>query len=140
MKLLSGKLEVVLVALSLLILIGCANTFSDLVRSKEEGKGKSRVYKVNVDQAWEIAKKVFQWEGIDDIRENRSEGYMVVKSGATWFYKVNLMGVWIEPIDKVQSKVTVIARSKTSVDTFLGLSETDFHEMFALFAQGPEIR
>ena len=140
MKLLSGKLEVVLVALSLLILIGCANTFSDLVRSKEEGKGKSRVYKVNVDQAWGIAKKVFQWEGIDDIRENRSEGYMVVESGATWFYKVNLMGVWIEPIDKVQSKVTVIARSKTSVDTFLGLSETDFHEMFALFAQGPEIR
>ena len=139
MKLLSGKLGVVLVALSLLILAGCANTFSELVRSKEEGKGKSRVYKVNVDRAWEIAKSVFQWEGTGDIRENRSEGYMVIKSGSTWFYKVNLMGVWIEPIDKVQSKVTVIAKSRTSLDTFLGLSETDFHEMFALFAQGPEI-
>ena len=139
MKLLSGKLGVVLVALSLLILAGCANTFSELVRSKEEGKGKSRVYKVNVDRAWEIAKSVFQWEGTGDIRENRSEGYMVIKSGSTWFYKVNLMGVWIEPIDKVQSRVTVITKSKTSVDTFLGLSETDFHEMFALFAQGPEI-
>jgi len=138
-KLLSGKLGVVLVALSLLILAGCANTFSELVRSKEEGKGKSRVYKVNVDRAWEIAKSVFQWEGTGDIRENRSEGYMVIKSGSTWFYKVNLMGVWIEPIDKVQSRVTVITKSKTSVDTFLGLSETDFHEMFALFAQGPEI-
>lgn len=140
MKLLSGKLGVVLVALSLLILTGCANTFSELVRSKEEGKGKSRVYKVNVDRAWEIAKSVFQWEGTGDIRENRSEGYMVIKSGSTWFYKVNLMGVWIEPIDKVQSKVTVIAKSRTSLDTFLGLSETDFHEMFALFAQGPEIK
>jgi hypothetical protein len=139
-NLLSGKLGVVLVALSFLILTGCANTLSDLVRSKEHGEGKSRVYKVNVDQAWEIAKKVFQWEGIDDITENRSEGYMVIKSGATWFYKVNLMGVWIEPIDKGQSKVTVITKSKTSVDTFLGLSETDFHEMFALFAQGPEIK
>jgi hypothetical protein len=139
-KLLSGKLGVVLVALSLLILAGCANTFSELVRSKEEGKGKSRVYKVNVDRAWEIAKSVFQWEGTGDIRENRSEGYMVIKSGSTWFYKVNLMGVWIEPIDKVQSKVTVIAKSRTSLDTFLGLSETDFHEMFALFAQGPEIK
>ena len=140
MKLLSGKLRVVFVVLSFLILTGCANTFSDLVKSKEEGKGKSRVYRVNVDQAWEIAKKVFQWEGIDDIRENRSEGYMVIKSGATWFYKVNLMGVWIEPIDKVQSKVTVITKSKTSVDTFLGLSETDFHEIFALFVQGPEMK
>ena len=140
MKLLSGKLRVVFVVLSFLILTGCANTFSDLVKSKEEGKGKSRVYRVNVDQAWEIAKKVFQWEGIDDIRENRSEGYMVIKSGATWFYKVNLMGVWIEPIDKVQSKVTVIAKSRTSLDTFLGLSETDFHEIFALFVQGPEMK
>jgi len=140
MKLLSGKLGVVLIALSFLILAGCANTFSDLVRSKEEGKGTSRVYKVNVDQAWEIAIKVLQWEGIDDIRENRSEGYMVIRSGETLFYKVNLMGVWIEPVDKVQSKVTVITKSKTSVDTFLGLSETDFHEHFALFVQGPKIR
>jgi hypothetical protein len=139
-KSLSGKLGVVLIALSFLILTGCANTFSDLVRSKEEGKGTSRVYKVSVDQAWEIAKKVLKWEGIDDIRENRSEGYMVIESGETLFYKVNLMGVWIEPIDKVQSKVTVITRSKTSVDTFLGLSETGFHENFALFAQGAEIK
>ncbi len=193
-KSLLGKLGVVLVALSFLILTGCANTFGDLVRSKEEGKGKSRVYKVNlvrksstfhregshgalnpvlapcrdkpltglaekgivfmpaaeqrgiisngvnVDRAWEIAKTVFQWERIEDIKQNRSEGYMVIKSGATWFYKVNLMVVWIEPIDKVQSRITVIAKSKTSVDTILGLSEIDFHEMFALFAQGPEIR
>ena len=140
MKLLSGKLGVVLVALSLLILTGCTNTFSELVRSKEEGKGKSRVYKVNVDRAWEIAKSIFQWEGTGEIRENRSEGYMVIKSGSTWFYEITLIGVWIEPIDKVQSKVTVITKSKTSVDTFLGLSETDFHEIFALFAQGAEIK
>jgi hypothetical protein len=81
-----------------------------------------------------------QWEGIDDIKENRSKGYMVIKSGTTWFYKATLMGIWIEPIDKVQSKVTVITKSRTSVDTFLGLSETDFHEIFALFVQGPEMK
>ncbi len=140
MKSLSGKLGVVLIALSFLILTGCANTLSELVKSKEEGKGTSRVYKVNVDRAWEIAKTVLKWEGMDDISENRSEGYMVIKSGETLFYKVNLMGVWIEPIDKVQSKVTVVTKSKTSVDTFLGLSETGFHEHFALFAQGAEIK
>ena len=140
MKLLSGKLGIVLVALSFLTFAGCANTFSELVKSKEEGKGKSRVYKVNVDQAWDIAKKVLQWEGVDDIKENRSQGYMVIKSGTTWFYKATVMGIWIEPIDKLQSKVTVITKSRTSLDTFLGLSETDFHEIFALFAQGPEMR
>jgi len=133
-------LGVSLVVLSFLILTGCANTFGDLVRSKVEGEGMSRVYKVNVDQAWEIAKRVLKWEGAGDIKENRSEGYMLMKGGADWFYKGTLIGVWIEPIDQVQSKVTVITKSKRSVDTFRRLSETDFHETFALFVEGPEIR
>ena len=140
MESLLGRVGVVLVALLLLILVGCANTFSDLVRSKEEGKGTSRVYKVNVHQAWEIAKRVLQWEGTGEIKENRSEGYMVINSGSTLFYKITVIGVWIEPIDKIQSKVTVITKSKTSVDTILELSEKGFHESFALFAQGPEIK
>ena len=140
MKSLLGRVGVVLVALSFLILTGCATTFSDLVRAKEEGKGKSRVYKVNVDQAWEIAKRILQWQGTDDIKVNRPEGYMLMESGSTWFYKITLIGVWIEPMDKAQTKVTIITESKTSVDTFLGLSETDFHESFALLAQEAEIK
>ena len=129
MKLLLRKLGIVLVALSFLILTGCATTFSDLVRSKEEGKGTSRVYQANVDQAWEIAKKILQWERTDEMKENRSEGYMVAKSGST------LIGVWIEPIDKAQSKVTII--TKKSGRSILGLTETEFHEYFAVFANGP---
>jgi hypothetical protein len=110
------------------------------VRSKVEGEGMSRVYKVNVDQAWEIAKRVSRWEGIGDIKENRSEGYRLFKSGADWFYKGTLIGVWIEPIDQVQSKMTVIIKLKRSVDAFRRLNETDFHKAFALFVEGPEIR
>jgi hypothetical protein len=140
MKLLSSRLGATLVALSFFIHTGCANTFSELVKSKEEGKGTSRVYKINADQAWEIAKRVLKWEGTEDIMENRSEGYMVIKSGSTLFYEITLTGVWIESIDQVHTKVTVITKSKTSVDTFLGLSETGFHEHFALFVQGPETR
>src|SRR5574342_406074 len=108
MKLLSDKLGTPIVVLALLILAGCANTFSELVRSKEAGEGMSRVYKVNVDRAWEIAKRVSQWEGIGDIKEDRAEGYMLIKSGADWYYKGTLIGVWIEPVDKDQSKVTVV--------------------------------
>lgn len=55
---------------------------------------------------------------------------MVTKSGST------RMGVWIEPIDKVQSKVTII--TKKTGRSIIGLSETEFHEYFALFANGPE--
>ncbi len=138
MRSLSYKLGVFLIALSLLILAGCANTFSELVRSKEAGEGMSRVYKVNVDRAWEIAKRVSQWEGIGEIKEDRAEGYMLIKSGADWYYKGTLIGVWIEPVDKDQSKVTVVTKAKRSVDTFRRLSETDFHKSFALFVHGPD--
>jgi hypothetical protein len=138
-KLLLDKLGVFLVALSFLVLSGCANTFSDLVRSKENGEGMSRVYKVNRDRAWEIAKRVTQWEGIGEIKENPSEGYMLIKSGADWYDKGTLIGVWIEPVDKDQSKVTVVTKAKRSTDTFRRLGEIDFHKSFALFAEGPEL-
>ncbi len=139
MKWLSDKWGFFLVALSFLILAGCATTFGDLVRSKEAGEGMSRVYKVDADQAWEVAKRVSQWEGIGDIRENRAEGYMLIKSGADWYYKGTLIGIWIEPIDRDQSKVTVITKSRRSMDTIRRVSEVDFHKSFALFVQGPDI-
>lgn len=134
MKSLLGKLGVVLVGLSFLMITGCANPLSDLVRLKHEGKGKSVVYRVSVDQAWEIARRVLEWKGVEDINENRSEGYIVAKSGKTLFYTITVVGIWIEPIDKGRTKVTAIAKSKTSVDTILDLSEKEFHEGFALCA------
>jgi hypothetical protein len=140
MKFLSVKLGVVLVGLSFLMIAGCATPFSDLVRSKQEGKGKSIVYKVSVDQAWEIARRVLEWKGVEDINENRSEGYMIATSGATLLYTITEIGIWIEPIDKGRSKVTAITRSKTTVDTFLDISEKEFHEGFALFLPSPEIK
>lgn len=139
MKLPWGKSGVLVLALSFLILAGCANTFSDLVRSKENGEGMSKVYKVNRERAWEIAKRVMQWEGIEEIKENPSEGYMLVKSGSDWYSKGTLVGVWIEPIEKDQSRVTVVTKAKRSTDTFRRLSEVDFHKSFALFAEGPEL-
>ena len=139
MRLPSDKLGFSLVALSILILAGCANTYSDLVRGKETGEGMSRVYRVDRDRAWEVAKRVTQWEGIGEIKENRAEGYMLIKSGADWYYKGTLIGVWIEPVDKDQSKVTVVTKAKRSTDTFRRLSEVDFHKSFALFVQGPDI-
>ena len=139
MKLLSGKLSVFLIVLAFLLVGGCATTFGDLVRSKEAGEGMSRVYKVNADRAWGIAKRVTQWEGIGEIKEDRAEGYMLIKCGADWYYKGTLIGVWIEPIDKDQSKVTVVSKARRNTDTFRELSEVDFHKSFAVFVQGPDI-
>lgn len=120
--------------------MGCAATFisaSDLVMSKKMGGGKTRVYEVNGDEAWDISKRILKWEaGTDEIDEHRSEGYMVSKVGSTLLYKVTMIGVWIEPVDKAQSKVTVV--TKSTIDTIMGLTETEFHERFAVFAKGVE--
>jgi hypothetical protein len=134
MKFFSVKLGVGLVGLSLLIIAGCATPFNDLVKSKQEGKGKSVVYRVSVNEAWEIARRVLEWKGVDDIKENRAEGYIVAKSGKTLFYTVTVVGIWIEPVDKGRTKVTAIARSNSTVDTILDLSENEFHDSFALSA------
>ena len=73
----------------LLILVcatGCA-TMSDVVRAKAQGKGTSRVYRVNVDRAWEIARMVFRFAQTDAVEEHRSEGYMftsIGKSSISW--------------------------------------------------------
>lgn len=134
MKFLPVKLGVVFVGLSFLMMAGCSIPFSDLVKSKQEGKGKSVVYNVSVDQAWEIARRVLEWKGVHDVNENRSEGYIVAKSGKTLFYTVTLVGIWIEPVDKDRTRVTVIAKSSSSVDTFLDLNEREFHDNFALSA------
>jgi len=134
MEFLSVKLGGVLVGLSLLMIAGCATPVSDLIKSKQEGKGESIVYRVSVDQAWEIARRVLEWKGVHDLSENRSEGYIVAKSGETLFYAVTVIEIWIEPIDKGRTKVTAIAKANTSVDTILDLSENEFHDSFALSA------
>ncbi len=134
MKFFSVKLGVGLVGLSILIAAGCATPLSDLGKFKQEGKGKSIVYRVSVDQAWEIARRVLEWKGVHDINENRSEGYITAKSGKTLFYTVTVIGIWIEPVDKGRTRVTAIAKSSSSVDTILDLSENEFHDGFALWA------
>jgi len=130
--------QILVVLMWVVCLTSCATTMSDLVRHKELGEGTSRVYPVNVQQAWEIARKVLDWEGIGAYEDHRAEGYVLITSGATWFYKGTLIGIWVDPVDNTQSKVTVITKSKRSMDTIVGLTERDFHENFALFAKGVE--
>jgi hypothetical protein len=118
----------------LLILVcatGCA-TMSDVVRSKERGKGTSKVYRVNADEAWEIAKTVFRWEQTDAIEEHRSEGYMLTSSGESSVSWGTVMGVWIEPVNDDSTRVTVVIKRKNPTEVLIALTETTFHEDFEL--------
>lgn len=112
---------------------GCA-TMSDVIKSKDEGTVK--VYPVNADQAWEIARTVLRWEGADAIEEHRNEGYMLTSSGMNLVSYGAVMGTWIEPVDKDNTKVTVVTKRRLATNLATTLTETTFHKRFA---QGVEI-
>lgn len=113
-----------------LLIIGCA-TMSDVIRARDEGKGTTKIYPVNADQAWEIAKTVFRWEGADAIEEHRAEGYMLTSSGMNLVSYGAVMGAWIEPVDKDNTRVTVVTKRRIATNIATTLTETTFHRRFA---------
>jgi len=113
------------------LLNGCA-TMGDVVQHKEDGsEGTTKVYAVTDDQAWEISKKVFRWEGADAIEEHRSEGYMLTSSGMNLVSWGAVMGAWIEPVDKENTKVTVVTKRRISINIATTLTEGTYHKTFA---------
>ncbi len=123
------KLLVVLGSLAVLIwFAGCA-TMGDVARSKAEGT--SKVYPVTAEQAWDISKTVFRWEGADAIEEHKAEGYMLTSSGVNLASWGAVMGAWIEPVDKDTTRVTVVTKRRVAINVATTLTETTFHDRFA---------
>jgi hypothetical protein len=102
---------------------------SDVVRSK--GEGTVNVYPVNEEQAWDIARTVFRWEGTDAIEEHRKEGYMLTSSGMNLISYGTVMGAWVEPVDKDSTKVTVVTKRRIATNLATTLTEATFHKRFA---------
>ncbi len=109
-------------------LLGCAS-MNDVVKAKSDGT--VEVYPVSAEQAWEIAKKVFRWEGTEAIEEHKAEGYMLTSSGMNFFSAGAFMGAWIEPIDKNRTRVTVVTKRRVATNIATTLTESTFHKRFA---------
>lgn len=109
-------------------LTGCA-TMGNVVRARD--KGTAKVYPVNTEQAWDIAKAVFRWEGADAIEEHRKEGYMLTSSGINLVSYGAVMGAWIEPVDKNNTRVVVVTKRRIAMNIATTLTETTFHKRFA---------
>jgi hypothetical protein len=101
----------------------------DVARSKAEGT--SKVYPVTADQAWDISKAIFRWEGADAIEEHKTEGYMLTSTGLNWVSYGAVMGAWIDPIDKDNTRVTVVTKRRIATNIATTLTETTFHNRFA---------
>ncbi len=110
-----------------LSLVGCA-TMSDVLKSKDQGS--IELYSVSFDQAWEIAVTVLRWEDCETIEEHRSSGYMLTTVGQNFVSAGSLVGVWIEPANNGQSKVTIVTKRKVQTNLATGLTESTFHIRF----------
>jgi hypothetical protein len=118
--------------LATLALMGCA-TVNDVVAAKESGReGVAKEYKVSQDQAWDIAKAVFRWEGADAIEEHRKDGYMLTSSGMNLISAGAVMGAWVDKGSAADmTKVTVVTKRRMQTNFFTTLTETTFHNRFA---------
>jgi hypothetical protein len=115
--------------MAVLGLAGCA-TLSDVVLEKERGGGTVQVYPVDTDQAWKIAMTVFRWEGSDAIEEHRDQGYMLTSSGMNFVSAGAVMGAWVEPAGRSQTKVTAVTKRRMATNIATTLTETTFHKRF----------
>ena len=122
-----NSLMLVLLLISLSVATGCS-TLADVVGKKEDGT--SQIYSVSVDQAWEIAKVVFRTEGTDAIEEHRAEGYMLTSSGMNMVSWGAVMGAWIDPVGKDETKVTVLTKRRITINIATTLMESTFHKRF----------
>lgn len=109
---------------------GCATTMSDVIRSKKEGKGTSKIYPVNLEQCFEIARTVFRWEVGGVIEEHKSENYMLTSTPPSYWTEGILAGAWCEPVERNKTKVTVVTKRRDPMDPITSLTETTFHKRF----------
>jgi hypothetical protein len=80
-----------------LLSAGCAATIDDLIRERYEGR--SAVYPVSRDKAWETTRTILLEAGAKpaEIEEDRAESVI------NW---VSVLGVFIEPVDTERTRVT----------------------------------
>ncbi len=107
---------------------GCA-TVSDIAHSKAGGT--SIVYPVSKDQAWDIAKAVFRWEGAEAIEEHRNRDYILASRGSHPFFYDAVACAWVEPVDSEDTKVTVVTKRKRSLNVATHFTKTTFLWRFA---------
>lgn len=120
-----------LLAVFILALSGCS-TMQDVVKAKESGsEGTTQSYQVTENQAWDIAKTVFRWEGSDAIEEHKDQHYMLTSSGMNMVSYGAVMGAWITPINDLDTKVTVVTKRRLTLNVATTLTESTFHRRFA---------
>jgi hypothetical protein len=115
-----------------IIVTGCATPQDGVPDKKEGSEGISKVYPVKADQAWEIGKVVFRWEGRHVTEENKDQGYMLSSRGVGLVAWGTVIGVWFKPVDAENTRVTVIIKRRITATPPASMPKEDsFHHLFA---------
>ncbi len=122
-----------------LIFAGSAPAFSprDVVVAKQSGdQGITMIYRVNKDQAWEIVRAVLRWQHSNKIEDHLDQDYVLTSIGIVSCPCRTEVGVWVEPLNDDETKITIITRGRssknlfTNIETFPDTIKPDFHMRF----------
>ena len=116
------------ILLTAAIISSCA-TMTDVLKNKEEGT--SAIYSIDKDRAWDIAKTVLRWEDCETIEENKLSNYMLTTVGQNFVSEGSLVGVWVEPVNDQETKITVVTKRKVQTNLATGLTESTFQASFS---------
>ena len=115
---------------------GC-QTLNDVIQAKQSGaEGTAVEYSLSEGQAWDIAKTVLRWEGVDAIEEHRDEGYMLTSTGFSIGTVGTVIGVWVERGSKPGLvRVVVVTKRRVVTNIITSLTESTFQLSFAQAAE-----
>ncbi|MDX1702234.1 MAG: hypothetical protein R3250_16525 [Melioribacteraceae bacterium] len=102
---------------------------TDVLKEKDEGT--AAVYKIDKNTGWDIAKTVLRWEDCETIEENRVSNYMLTTVGQNFISEGRLVGVWVEPVNDEETKITIVTKRKVQTNLATGLTESTFQESFS---------
>jgi len=124
------------------LLFGGCQSINDVLVAKQSGTdGTTIEYEVARDGAWNIAKTVLRWRGVDAIEEHEDQNYMVTSTGVSVGTAGTVIGVWIENGSNPNlTKVTVITKRRIATNLITSMTEGGFHTSYkkalAVFKNG----
>ena len=120
------KLNGIIIPALLILCAGCAS-MKDVVSHRSDAQ--EETFDISSDQAREIAKTVFRWQGADSVEDVQE--IIEAESGWGFISWGDYGGVWITPVDGGHSRVSVYTLRRWPLCLGRNLDDSEFLELFA---------
>lgn len=109
---------------------GCSS-MSDVVDGRRSGDGTGVVYPIPAHVAYAASRDALRAAGADAIEEHPEGWYMLATVSATLFSYGGYIGVFLERVDDVHTRVVAVSRRRMSTNIVPAISESELHEQLA---------